>query len=155
MERIVINSGLSGFVLLDRITDIEAGSMRAQKRFENAPAFLAIECLAQLGAFHARYLNEFERHLFLLSIKSFKTAFKNPLNGRFHLNAKLLGRSSSAFSYRLCAFPEGAKEGEPPGFEGEFLFAAIDYDSAFKKESLKTHYQRLFSCLVNGSRTGF
>lgn len=154
MERIVVNSELNEFLLLDAVMEAGPESMTGRKRFSNAPLCLGIESLAQLGALHVRFLTEFERHAFLLSVKHCKTDSADLLNGDFLLHATLIAHSRSAYSYTLRALSEDAGEGEPVCLEGEFLFATVEYDAVFKKDSLQTHYQRVFSCLKNASKTG-
>jgi hypothetical protein len=154
MERIVVNSALNGFMLLDEITKAGAESMTARKTFVNAPAYLGVEALAQLGALHVRFLSAFEKHACLLAIKRCTMTSNAFLNGSFRFHGALSGRSSSAFSYALQAVEESSARTETVRIEGEFLFAAIDYDDVFRKDILQAHYQRMFSCLRNGSKTG-
>ena len=154
MERIVINSGLNGFILLDEIMETNAESMTAHKRFVDVPVWLGMESLAQLGALHVRFLTGFERHAFLLAVKSCKMISKDLLNGEFHLHARLKAHSLSAFSYELRAVERGPGREDLLRMEGELLFATVEYDTVFKGEILQAHYRKVFSCLKKGSRTG-
>jgi len=140
-----INTGLSGFVLLDRLGGLgeAAGNITGSRHFTAPPSLaLAIESLAQLGAYHVRYLTNFEKHAFLLKIKSCSLPAKAMEAGTYFLSGALEGRSAAAFSYRLQA-----KLAAETVLEGVFLFAVVDYDSAFRKEILPKHYKRVFSCL--------
>jgi hypothetical protein len=144
MTRTSINTGLNRFILVDRIVQAEEQDISGLKTFENAPAYLGLESLAQLGAFHVRYIMEFQRHAFLLKIGRCLMPAEADLDGTYKLSGTLVNRSSSAFSYALQAKREGSVR-----IEGEFLFATVDYDKRFKKEILQEHYWNVFSCLQN------
>ncbi|NTW17834.1 MAG: hypothetical protein HGB33_00695 [Syntrophaceae bacterium] len=146
--KIIINTELSRFVLLDGITKAGEGSITGRKHFNDpfTPA-LAIECLAQLGAYHVRYLVRFERHAFLLKIKSCLLPGGLLPPGDYNLSGSLQSRSTSAFTHLLRA-----ELADKIIWEGIFLFALVDYDFSFKKEFLQEHYQRIFSCLQSGTR---
>jgi hypothetical protein len=103
-----------------------------------------VESLAQLGAFHIRFLTGFEKHAFLLKINRCLMPRQGTLKGRYLLQGTLLSRSNAAFSYEL-----EAGQGDQLEIAGNFLYAAVDYDDVFKKEWLREHYLRLFSCLRN------
>ncbi len=61
MKKINVNTGLNRFILVDRIVQAEEQDISGLKTFANAPAYLGLESLAQLGAFHIRYIMEFKR----------------------------------------------------------------------------------------------
>jgi hypothetical protein len=148
MERIVLHSGLNGFVLIDAVTDADYTTIAGHKRYRHAPLHHGIESLAQLGAYHVRFLMDFERHAFLLGVKRCSISSGKELNGCFQLRGNLLGKGSSAYSYGLRATGEDGTE-----MEGEFLFAVVDYDETeFKKNILREHYRKVFSCLRNCSK---
>jgi hypothetical protein len=147
-QKITINTGLNNFVLLDKITHAEARNISGIKTFSNAPAYLAIESLAQLGAFHVRHLIGFERHAFLLKITRCLMPAHEKLNGTYELSGILVSRSISAFSHILQA-----GKGDRIQIEGEFMFATVDYDQSFQKEKLMDHYRSVFSCLLKDSKT--
>ena len=144
MKKITVNTGLNGFILVDSIIQAEEQDISGLKTFANAPAYLGLESLAQLGAFHVRYIMEFKRHAFLLKIGRCLMPAQEELDGSYKLSGTLVNRSASAFSYALQA-----KRGGRVWIEGEFLFAAVDYDMRFKKEILQEHYRNVFSCLQN------
>ena len=164
-NRIVINTGLDSFVLIDKITEAAAGNIRGIKNFVVAPIYLGLESLAQLGAYHVRFLTRFERHAFLLKITSCTMPAQEVIDGRYLLYGMLIGQSESAFTYKLQA----KKESNPPSppfnkggtgglsdethIEGEFLYATVDYNSTFKREILQNHYRKVFSCLQNDIKT--
>ena len=150
MNKITINTGLDSFVLLDRITDIGSLRIEGTKHFSHDPIFLGIESLAQLGAFHVRYITGLEKHAFLLKITRLSELPRQVLNGRYMLNGSLFNHSGMAFSYLL----EAKKENKAL-IKGEFLFATVDYGHSFKKEILQNHYQKVFSCLQHGSKINY
>ena len=80
MTRTSINTGLNGFILVDRSIQAGKQDISGLKTFANAPAYLGLESLAQLGAFHVRYITEFKRHAFLLKIGNEKAKAKEQLN---------------------------------------------------------------------------
>lgn len=138
-----INTGLPGFVLLDRLGELAAGNIAGSRHFAAPPSLaLAIESLAQLGAYHVRYLTNFEKHAFLLKIKSCRLPTGPMPAGIYNLSGELLGRSASAFTHLLRA-----KAADKTILEGVFLFTVVDYDSTFRKEILQKHYERVFLCL--------
>lgn len=149
MERITVHSGLSHFVLIDAITAADRESIAGYKEFAGAPLHLLIESLAQLGAFHVRFTGGFERHAFLLSIKHCALVPNQALDGCYHLFGTPTSYGSAAFAYRLRA-----QKADETAVEGEFLFAAVEYDAAFRKDILQQHYQKVFACLRSASKTG-
>ncbi len=147
MKKTIIHTGLEDFVLIDRILQIRSRDVSGIRTFTNDPAYLGLESLAQLGAYHVRYLTRFKTHAFLLKINDWSVWGPNKLNGLFELSGKLISRSSSAFSYGL-----EAKKGGHCRMKGEVLFATVDYDERFKKDRLEPHFRARFSWLWNDSR---
>lgn len=146
----VINTGLSGFVLLDEITQAGEKVITGARRFSDAAPCLGIESLAQLGAFHVRFLTGFRKHAFLVKINRCLINRPAALKGKYLLQGVLVSRSSAAFCYELQA-----GKGKNLAIEGNFLYAAVDYDDVFRKEKLQEYYQRLFSCLQSVTERGF
>lgn len=145
---IVINTGLSGFIMLDRVLEVSASRIVGTRSFTGVPAFLPLESLAQLGAFHIRYVTEFSRHVFLIKIVSCSIPLSTALEGEYVLSGNLLSRTDSSF--RSLVKAERDREAAA---EAEFLFAAVDYDLNFKKRILHDHYIKVFSCLQRDSKT--
>ncbi|MBU4186075.1 MAG: hypothetical protein KKI12_01810 [Proteobacteria bacterium] len=148
VNRIEINSGLEGFVLLDRISETGATTIIGEKRYFNDPVYLGIESLAQLGAYHVRFLTGFENHAFLLKINRCTIPAHHILNGSYMLKGTLVSQSKSAFCYALQA-----DKGNKVQIEGEFLYATADYDHMFNKKILQPHYRKVFACLQKESKT--
>jgi hypothetical protein len=110
--------------------------------------YLCIEALAQLGAMHVRYVNDFKKHAFLLKINRFGPSAVSTLSGTYILTGKCVSQSNRAFVYALAATGDSGE-----CICGEFMFAVVDYDKNFKQEILTRHYRRLFSCLQTDSKT--
>jgi len=149
-NRIEVNTGLEDFVLLDRISETGAATIAGKKKYFNDPVYLGIESLAQLGAYHVRFINDFEIHAFLLKINQCTIPAHHILNGSYLLKGTLVSQSKSAFCYALQA-----GKGNKVQIEGEFLYATIDYDRMFNKKILQAHYRKVFSCLQRESKTDY
>jgi hypothetical protein len=146
---IVINTGLAGFIMLDRILEVSASSIVGTRHFTDVPAYLLLESLAQLGAFHIRYISGFSRHVFLMKIVSCSIPLKIAMEGEYVLSGNLLGRADSSFR----SFVKAERDKETAA-EAELLYAAVDYDHNFKKGILHDHYSKVFSCLQRDLKTG-
>jgi len=142
-----INTGLKDFVLIDSINEVDKDKIIGAREFFNAPIFLGIESIAQLGAYHVRFLTSFDRHAFLLKINSFFIPENEALDGNYILYGYLIKRSLTAFLYKL-----EAKRGYKICFKGEFLYANVDYGRNFKKDILEDHYRTKFLCLKKNSK---
>jgi len=149
MERVVIHSGLNGFVLLDQLNQIDPEIITGRKTFRNAPIYLGIEAMAQLGAMHVRMLSDFQKHAFLLGVKHMEiTRASESLAGEYRLEGILKSNSDAAFSYALTAEHSGCAR-EHVKIKGLFLFSVVAYNATFKKERLENHYRKVFQCLRN------
>ncbi|HOV85586.1 MAG TPA: hypothetical protein PLM79_04440 [Syntrophobacteraceae bacterium] len=146
---LVIRSMQTGFLLLDRILEVGAGKIVGEKTFHGGPAYLGIEALAQLGAYHVRFLNDFRKHAFLLKIQSCTIPTGSTLRGPYRLFGELRAGSAHSYAHHLEARRE---DGIVWG--GEFLFSTVEYDDRFKKDLLQTHYGKIFSCLRSAMKTG-
>jgi len=147
MAELKIHSGLTGFRLLDRISQVMEQGIQGEKNFEGSPSYLGIEAMAQLAALHVRYLSNFEKHAFLLKVGTCFLPKTDLLEGLWRFEGELLNQSSQAFTYQIMATSE-----DQLYFQGEFLIATIPYDGSFQQELLQQHYRRLFSCLCNDSK---
>jgi hypothetical protein len=148
-ENIVINTGLAGFIMLDRILEVSASSIVGTRHFTGVPDYLPLESLAQLGAFHIRYISGFSRHVFLIKIVSCSIPLKIAMKGEYVLSGNLLGRTDSSFR----SFMKAERDKETTA-EAELLYAAVDYDHNFKRGILRDHYTKVFSCLQRDLKTG-
>jgi uncharacterized membrane protein YoaT (DUF817 family) len=146
---IVINTGLNGFVMLDRVLEVNTSHIVGARSFSDDPVFWGLESLAQLGAYHIRHLTGFSRHVFLIKIDQFSLPPGEVMRGEHLLYGNLLYQSDSSFLCHLKAETENKTV-----MEGKFLFAAVDYDHNFQSDNLRHHYASVFSCLQKDIKTG-
>jgi hypothetical protein len=146
---IVIGTGLKGFVIIDRVLEVSTSQIVGTRSFSNVPVFLGLESLAQLGAYHLRYLTGFSRHIFLIKISHCSLPRGKVMDGEHLLSGNIRHQSDSSFLCRLKAEKENKTI-----VEGEFLYAAVDYDHNFRSENLRHHYTKVFSCLQKDIKTG-
>ncbi len=145
---IVINTGLNGFIMLDRILEVSESHIVCTRSFSGAPVYAQLEALAQLGAYHIRHLTGFSRHVFLIKIARCSLPRGKDMEGEYLLSGNLLSRSDSSFHCLLKA-----EKGDSAVMEGEFLYAAVAYDHNFRSGSLRRHYAKVFSCLQKDLKT--
>jgi hypothetical protein len=148
-REIVVHSGLDGFVMLDRVLEVGVSNITGTRIFSHAPIYTGLEALAQLGAYHVRYLTGFSRHVFLIKIAHCCLPPEKVLEGEYVLSGNLISQSDTSFCYRLNADKKGKTL-----MEGEFIFSSIDYDHNFKKDTLHHHYAEVFSCLQRDIKIG-
>lgn len=146
MEIIEINTGLDGFVMVDRILPPAEEAIQGMKCFTQAPLFQGMEALAQLAALHQRWRMDFQRHAFLLSVQEWTPPALGILDGEYRLEAVIQGESQAACSYGVQAENPAGE-----GFGGTLTIAWADYGKDFPRNPLQDHYQRVFQCLLNGS----
>ena len=145
---IVINSGLKGFVMLDWVHEVNATHIMGTRSFSNAPIYVGLESLAQLGAYHIRHLTDFSKHIFLIKIAHCRLPTGKIIDGEFLLSGNIIAQSESSYHCRLKAEKEKLAV-----IEGEFLFAAVPYTHNFKSDRLRHHYAKVFSCLLKDTKT--
>jgi len=121
-NKITIHSNLTEFILIDSITDIGPTHIIGTKNFDDVPFYLGLEAIAQLGAYHVRYLADFTKHAFLLKIIRCTIPQQSRLSGEFQLHGALISKSHSAFSYDIQASRNHVR------IDGTFLFTIADYD---------------------------
>jgi hypothetical protein len=147
-ELIAINSHLHSFLLIDRITAVGPVEIRGTCVFDGRAIFSLIESLAQLGAFHVRKRDGFQRHAFLMKVGKCTLPEVIPPAGIMDLQGELTGQSDRSFSYRMRASRQGQSI-----MEGDHWFSTVDYDERFAGKKLQEHYERVFACLTSASAT--
>ena len=140
---ITIHTGRQSIIMLDAITMIDALQIAGIRSFSDEPLYAGLEALAQLGAFHARHITAFDRHVFLLKIEHCRIPVAGTLTGEYTFSGELVNRSDTAFYYRLAAEKTGQA-----AFSGEFLFASSEYDRKYVRDTLRAHYEKTFLCLL-------
>jgi len=143
--RITISTGLGGFSLLSRISEVSGEIVVAYADLQDAPHTLGLEALAQAGAYHVRFLCGFEKQAVLLMIKECRLPAEETLNGRYELVCTLHSRSASVFAYEMSAGNNGVKV-----IEGECVISAVPYNSDFREDILKEYYEKKWENLRNG-----
>jgi hypothetical protein len=141
-NKIKINTGLSGFVMIDAIISVGDEGIKVVRSFDRTPVYEVIEALAQTGALYIRRLTGFNKHIFLLKIEVCDIP-AGPLQGKFVISAELAGRSESAFR---CSLRGEGSNGTV--IEGSFLYASSEYGEKFDGKILRDHYEKVFSCLL-------
>jgi hypothetical protein len=148
-KEFIIQTGLDGFVMLDRLLEVDVSNITGIRIFSHAPIYTGLEALAQLGAYHIRHLTGFSRHVFLIKIAHCCLPPEKVLEGEYVLSGDLISQSDTSFCYQLKADKKGKTL-----MEGEFIFSSIDYDHNFKKDTLQSHYAEVFSCLQRDIKAG-
>ena len=145
MERLIINTGLDGFIMPDKITSVTETAIEAIKMPDgsNGKTFINIETMAQVCALHTRVCVNFEKHAFLLKINTFQNCTDVTDDGEILINAQIISASKEAFSYTVHAYQNGNDL-----FNGKLLIAVTDYSDTFDKNTLKEHYRNIFKCLT-------
>lgn len=141
-----ITSGLAGFCLVQRISEVSDRRIRGETTFNKAPLYAGLEAMAQLGALDVRRRIDFGGHAFLLKIIRCRWPSARDLDGCFALQAIPGSQSLRAFVYRTRALGPGDLE-----LEAELMFGTVDYDHQFQEEHLQSHYRKLFACLQNAT----
>lgn len=97
------------FVLLDGVSAVEDGLLRAWRQLRQAPFWHVWEAAAQCAALHQRYRCGFARHAFLLGMAGAPAAAAwglpegHALDGRLDLLARLTQQGDGAALYALEA----------------------------------------------------
>jgi len=146
MEKLIINTGLHQFFLVEGITKVNEKHIQGFSSPSSRQVFLRIESMAQLGAMHVRFITDFSKHAFLLGISNLQLSEAFQGDERYNMTGTMNSRSADSFSYTLAAEVAGSQL-----ISGIFLFATIPYDDTFRKDCLQHHYKKIFSCLRNVS----
>ncbi|WP_051177165.1 hypothetical protein [Halodesulfovibrio aestuarii] len=138
-----IRFGVDNFIMLDRIVQYDDKTLTAEKNFINAPAYLALEAMAQTGGLHFRKCMNFSRHAFLLSIQQSPLLRAPAFSGCATTTVVQTALTDSTAAYDISFTCEEI------ALEGSFLFGSTEFGAQFSKDSLTTHYRELFQWLQN------
>ena len=130
--------------MLDKCISCSEHSLSVEKKFADAPAYLALEVMAQAGALHFRKCMDFSRHAFLLSVQECPLPEQERISGTVIVKVTQTAMTDSTAAYDISL------EGGNFSLKGTFLFGSAAFGAQFSKESLTTHYKELFRCLQNG-----
>jgi|GEM_PF-4561409 len=143
----VINTGLESFRLIDSVTEIDDELIRGAITFCDAPPFLAVETLAQICAYHKRYLDDFQIHSFLLKIKNCSGPFEGKLNGEYKIESTLKAKSDRASTHTASLSINGKII-----FESQIIIASTEYSDHFPREKFEKYYRDVFTCLMKNGK---
>lgn len=149
IDPVHIRTGLPSFLLLDAIGEVASDGIAGRRRFSGDPCYLGIEALAQMGAYHVRFLVRFQRQAFLLQIQRCRMPAEPLLDGPALIRGGLTGRSGSTYAYRLDLAIGGRLR-----MEGNFLFATLPFASSPEGERARTYYERVYACLRSAAGNG-
>jgi hypothetical protein len=148
-QTVTINTGLASNLMIREILAVHPARIQAAADTKNAAAiFPLLEAMAQLGALHIRYLDNFQRHVFLVKVGHCMLPRQFPADEVISLQADMQGKSDRSFSYRIQAW-----EKDHPVMAGDFWFSSADYDERFNAAVLQQHYRNLWTCLTSALPT--
>ena len=104
-----------------------------------------IEAMAQSCGLHLRYVNQFNKHVFLAKLGKVELP-NNHLLGKFLVKANLLSITKSSAKYQgfLCDINNSNKY-----VTGEFLLTSTKFSEDFKYQLIVPYFKGLFECLMN------
>jgi len=111
---------------------------------KDSTLFVVLEAMAQVGALHARYFDNFQRHVFLVKVAHCILPDHLPAREIIKIQADMRGKSDRSFSYHIQAWGKNHVV-----MEGDFWFSSIDYDERFNAVTLRHHYRDLWTCLTS------
>lgn len=138
-----IHFGVDKFIMLNRLTTCTPTTLIAETEFSDAPAYLALEAMAQAGALHFRYCMNFCKHAFLLTVQKAPLLNVQFFSGRATIVAHQNAITDSTAGYQSTFTIDNHT------FTGDFLFGSAPFGEQFSRESLTTHYKELFQWLQN------
>lgn len=144
------------FVLLDGVSAVEDGLLRAWRQLRQAPFWHVWEAAAQCAALHQRRRCAFDRHAFLLGMARTPTAAlwglpeEGVLDGRLDLLARLTQQGDGAALYALEAVYMPAVGEACRRANWEVRIGLCAYDERFQAGRLWARYEELFQCLCRG-----
>ncbi len=143
MNSVIVNTGLDHFCPLHCITHITGEYISGKIIFVNSESFIALEAMAQISAYHTRFLNDFNRHSFLLKVKKCSGPFNEILNGEYVVDSKITARTEMASTHNVTIHSSNKVL-----FKSEIMTAFTDYSADFPEEKFKKYYRDVFTCLM-------
>lgn len=128
---------------MDSITQHDSHALTSEKQFTKAPAYLALEAMAQTGGMHFRKCMGFARHAFLLSVQQVPLPNVSTFSGCGTTKAVQTALTDSTAAYDIL-FTCGEIV-----LSGSFLFGSTEFGDQFSQGTLATHYSELFQWLQN------
>jgi len=134
----IINTGLSSYLLIDKIESVTNNSITSTVELINVDAWMLLESFAQTATYHQRYLSGFERHHFLLKVKWFN-GLDNRCQGFYRINALLKSQTELSAIYEV-ATADGTHD-----FQAELIITT----SGLIEVEDQNFYRSNFQCLRN------
>ena len=136
------------FLLLDAVRFWDRERIDAERSFQGAPVWQALEAAAQACALHQRVLADFTLHAFLLSVQRFPLE-PALLDGRFAVLGRVLGQSgrSALYSVRLVplapldAGASGPAAGAQSCLEGQIAIGLAPCGERFRQDLLEALFR--------------
>ena len=148
-QTIQINTGLMSNLMIKEIQEVHSSCIQAISDTSDVPTiFPILEAMAQAGALHARYLSNFQRHVFLVKVAHCALPDHLPVSEVISFRANMRGRSDRSFVYHIQM-----REKNRVVMEGDFWFSSADYDERFNAKLLQKHYRDLWTCLTSALPT--
>jgi|GEM_PF-6968406 len=97
---------------------------------------LFLESVIRLAAYHARYLTNFEKLVYLVKVR--RCNFSYPVSGKWQIYGQLLGRSAGSFLYELKAAGGGT-------LTGQFLLGTSPYTREMGTDMREFYRRRFFA----------
>lgn len=142
MEPISIRSNQNTIVMLDSICQYDKESITAERQFNAAPRFSVFEAGAQLCALHVRWISQFSRHAFLLSMAKVDPLPPFTIEGPGIFKARLKSVSKRAFAYQIAV-----NLAQRLDIKISLTIGTKRYGDGFEQSRLLRHYQSLFNSL--------
>lgn len=144
------------------------GYMTACMRLSQAPAYLAVESMAQCAGMHLRRSLHFNRHVFLLGVRELSYAMPmsadDLLSGVLTSSVVQTGITDSGAAYTVschlaplpcaggacgCRGAQGCAS--VPIASGELMLSSVSYSEQFPEHILRPRYQELYRRLRSAS----
>ena len=138
-----IHFGVDRFIMLNRLTTCTETTLIAETEFSDAPAYLVLEAMAQAGALHFRYCMDFCKHAFLLTVQEAPLLNVQSFSGRATICVTQNAITDSTAGYQSTFTIDNHT------LTGDFLFGSAPFGDQFSRDSLTTHYKKLFQWLQN------
>lgn len=150
MEKVVVNTELNGFTVLNSIEKVDDLFIEGTMLLESNENFLILEAMAQLASLHVKKRINYSKHSFLLKIKKFDGMFLKLSEGKIILRCNLVGMSSGTFSYDVCAYGYSKENNNiyKLNISSSLIISTTEFSNDFKEDRLKKHYEKVMACLL-------
>jgi predicted hotdog family 3-hydroxylacyl-ACP dehydratase len=137
---VIVNTGLKDYLMIDKIESVSETGLIIRKRFDyRVEEWILLEVFAQTATYHQRYLDNFERHHFLLGVDEFETAIEIPESCKeFIVTAEIITQNESSAVYKFTT-----------NINGKLIVAQLKIASTEKNKDINNnYYKQVFECLL-------